>query len=100
MLEHGLLFTFFRGNRLHFLIVFPLVSQSQAEALNYSEERKANYREDFALQGDRIYLYTASQGKKKVQKLPLLISLNEIKCKEVKSQCINNWLIYLSKIVT
>lgn len=42
-----LLFIFFCGNSLQFLIVLSLVSQSQAEALNYSEERKANYIEYF-----------------------------------------------------
>lgn len=47
MLEHFFIFTFFCRNSLHFLIVFSLVSQSQAEALNYSEGRKANYIEYF-----------------------------------------------------
>jgi len=56
---------------------------------NYSEEEKAN-REVFAFKDDRACLYTASHLEKKgVQKLLLSVSLNEIKCNEVKSQHFN-----------
>lgn len=67
---------------------------------NCSEEENTNCREVFAFQDDKMYIHTVSQGKKRVQKLSVLYSLNTVKGKEAKSQHINNWLIYLSKIFT